>query len=60
MNDEVNEILELSSVSNNTEVPLEKLTNNKQSKTQDCYEQLSEDIRLLTMNNGDTQRKVIL
>jgi hypothetical protein len=66
MNDEVNEILELPSVPNTAEtpdaplvVPLEKLTLSKKSKSQDCYEQLAENVRLLTMNNGDTERKSI-
>jgi hypothetical protein len=40
---------------------LEKLTINKKSKNQDCYEQLAQDIRSLTMNNGgDTERKVTI
>jgi hypothetical protein len=39
-------------------IPLEKLTISKKSKSQDCYEQLAENIRSLTMNNGDAERKV--
>jgi hypothetical protein len=39
-------------------IPLQKLTINKKSKNKDCYEQITEDIRSLTMNNNDTERKV--
>jgi hypothetical protein len=30
----------------------------RKSKNQDCYERLAEDIRSMTMNNGDAERKV--
>ncbi|CAF1331847.1 unnamed protein product [Adineta steineri] len=66
MNDEVNEILEISSISKTEETPiaplitpLEKMTISKKSKYPDCYEQLAENIRSLTMNNGDIERKNI-
>jgi hypothetical protein len=64
MNDEINEILELPSVPTHNEVPaaplitpLEDVTIDKKSKNKDCYEQLAEEIRSLTVNNTNTGRK---
>lgn len=37
---------------------MEKLTLSKKSKNHDCYEELAQEIRSLTMNNPDTERKV--
>lgn len=37
---------------------MEKLTLSRKSKSHDCYEELAQEIRLLTMNTLDTERKV--
>lgn len=41
-------------------VPMENLTLSKKSKTHDCYEELAQEIRSLTVNNIDSERKVRL
>ena len=39
---------------------MEKPLVNKKPKSKDTYEQLAEEIRLLTMNNADAERQVRL